>query len=212
LQLKRRTLDGVHFTVTLRPTATALLRSSLKLPCWQVRWDHQVGLDLNLGTPRMELIEPRVPTAKSSRLRALQASRRVRLHGTHWLWLAPEVWMVNLADGTTARRTSSSRQCSIATARLTGERLVGLEINTLNGTTRFFFDLGAVLSAVRPRGWGHPEDGELWSLHGPRRRYVAVFASGRYTYGIATKPDPVPVPILPQGARSDYLRIGSIPA
>ena len=170
--------------------ARRLLQSAFGLPCWQVRWDSQVGLDLNLGAPRMELVEPRARPNAPPRVRTLLASRRVRLLGTHWLWVAPEAWRILLADGTEARRSASARRCDIATARLSGERLVGLQIAPRRGGTIFFFDLGGRIIVRPPNGWGQPEDGELWSLWGPRQRYVAVWASGRYGLGDVRREDP----------------------
>ncbi len=199
----------------MRPQALALLGSAIGLPSWQVRWDNQFGLHWNLGPPHMVIREPRESRAKSPKVRALLGRRAIRLHGTHWIQIAAEAWRLALADGTTARRSSSARQCDIASARLSGERLTGLVIDTSTGSTTFYFDLGAVLAVRRPRGWGGEprgrDDGELWSLMGPGQRHFAVWASGTYIFGSTKKTDPAPRPLSRPRDNLASITIGHVP-
>jgi hypothetical protein len=192
----------------MRDSATRLLHSALGLPCWQVRWDNQVGLDLNLGPPHMSIRQPRQTTARSPRVVAMFARRLVRLHGTHWLRVSAEAWDITLSDGTRARRSSSARNCDIACARLHGEQLIEVSIDTRSGATEFKFDLGGVVRARRPRGWGDVHDAELWSLHAPRNRHVTVFAGGTYVSGLTTTRDGKPEPVASQGWGTGPLVIG----
>jgi hypothetical protein len=183
----------------MRSSAHALIRSAFGLPCWQVRWDNQVGLDLNLGAPHLVVREPHSSTSGSARVRALAGRRRVHLHGTHWLWIAAEAWGIRLPDGTVARRSSSARQCDIACARLTGEQLTEVRIDLRCGATEFHFDLGGVIRVRCPRGWGDEPDDELWMLHGPRKRCVAVFAGATYAFGSTVRSDKPVSPIRRRG-------------
>lgn len=166
----------------LKGTVLRILRGSLGRPCWQVRWDRQIGLDMNFGAPRMELRQPTVSTARSPRVRAQFARRGVYLRGSHWLVAHPGRWRLALADGLTVRDTASAKRLDIATARLEGELLEGLAIDRQSGRTEFFFDLGARLTVQAPRAYSSDPDLELWSLHS-RSRFVAVFAGGSYDTG-----------------------------
>ena len=163
----------------LRASAIRVLRSALRLPCWQVRWDRQVGLDMNFGRPHMELRQPRESLSRSPRVRAHSARRGVHLHGTHWLVVYPGRWRLTLADGLTVRDTSSAKRLDMAVARLSGELLEGIAIHSQTGRTDFFFDLGGHMTVRWPRAHAADKDHELWSLHS-RSRFVAVFAGGDY--------------------------------
>ncbi len=169
-----------------------LLQSALALPSWEIRWDNQVGLTVNLGDPHLEYREP---TARPSPRFQMAARRSVVPVGTHTLWVAAEVWRIHLADGTDARRTSSARLCDIACARLSGERLATIAIDYSTGSTDFLFDLGGKVRAVAPRAWADDTDAELWSLTGPRKRWVGLYAGGRYSVGHTGRPDPAPRPL-----------------
>jgi hypothetical protein len=159
-----------------------------------VRWDGQVGLDMNFGAPRMELRQPRESTASPARVRALFARRSVWLRGTHWLVAYPGRWRLELADGLAVRDTHSVKRLDSAVARLQGEILDGIAIEPRTGRTEFFFDLGSRIIARWP-GIQAPEgDGELWSLNS-RSRFVALLAGGRYDTGpLSSAPtDPRPI-------------------
>ena len=184
----------------MRASAIRVLRSALGLPAWQVRWDAQVGLDMNLGAPRMELRQPRQSAARSARVRAAFARRAVYLRGTHWLVAYPGRWRVDLADGLAVRDTHSAKRLDMAVARLGGELLDGLAINPGTGQTEFFFDLGGRISVRWPRGRTPEPAAELWSMHS-RSRFVAVFAGGQYDTGPLNQATSSPRPV----GTSDWL-------
>ena len=158
------------------------LSSVLGLPCWQVRWDSQVGLDMNFGPPRIEVREPRKIHARSRRVKKLFASRRVMLRGSHWLILYPGRWRLELADGLVVRDSSSVKQLDMAVARLGGEKLQGVAIDSRTGSTTFYFDLGGRIVVRGGKATGSAEQDEFWSLHA-RSRYVSVYSGGGYATG-----------------------------
>ena len=194
----------------MQASAIRLLESVLGLPCWQVRWDNQVGLDMNFGAPWMQVEEPRSSTARSPRVRALFARRRVFLKGTHWLVAYPESWRIALADGLTARRTSSSKRQDIAVARLKGEKVEGIVISSRSGATTLHFDLGATLEIRPARGTG-AEPRELWALHAPRSRVVALFSHGMYRVGSTRASDETLMPIARRPSDVREVVIGKVP-
>ena len=165
----------------MNSAARGIIASTLHLPCWQVRWDNQVGLDMNFGWPSMELVDraplPRAPQGS----RRSVPSRSLYLKGSHWLCVSPWWWRLELAEGVRVRSSSSTKAQDMACARLAGEKLVRVEINGRTGMTTFRFDLGGTLT-VSARGPVDDDTDELWTLHA-RGRYVAVHADGQYETG-----------------------------
>ena len=171
------------FHRTLKSLALRDLASVLGLPCWQVRWDTLVGLDMNFGKPSMVIDEPRKSRARSERVRAMFARRRVFLRGTHWLQIAPFTWKIELRDGLSVTASSSAKRQDMACHRLKGERLETIVIDRLSGRTRFCFDLGAVVSVRGARATSFGEY-DTWSLHARARgRFVAIHSGGGYRSG-----------------------------
>lgn len=177
----------------MKESAIKILSSALGLPCWQVRWDRQVGLDMNFGVPHLEIREPRTGAAKSARVRALFARRGVYLRGTHWLVMSPATWRLELADGLVVRDTSSAKRLDVAVARLDGEKLDGITVHARTGTTIFYFDLGARIVVRSPAGYD-VSDSELWSINN-EHRVVTVLGGGLYETGSVTKATQPAVPI-----------------
>ncbi len=169
----------------MKASALRVLSSALGLPCWRVRWDSQVGLDMNFGPPRMETREPRRITGGSPRVRAQFARRAIYLRGSHWLVVSPGTWRLVLADGLSVRDTSSAKRLDMAVARLNGEMLDGVSVDGHTGASVFHFDLGAQIF-VRGR-LGRSDDTELWSLSS-RARVVEIHAGGRYRSGSVKRP------------------------
>ena len=181
-------------------SAVALIRSVLGKPAWQIRWDHQVGLRLDFGSPWLHIREPRRVRTKHVRVRELFARRLVTLRGSHYLWISPEAWRIVAGKNTVVRRASSSKACDRACAQLCGEALIGVSIEPATGNTVFRFDLGGRLEAVAPRGWGiDSNDDELWSLWGPRERFTGIYAGGYSAVGRTTSPDPKPTRLATRG-------------
>lgn len=166
----------------MNASAKKVLTSALGLPCWQVRWDSQVGLDMDFGVPSVEVRERRVRKDGSSSGRKLSPRRWVMLSGTHWLIAYPRRWRLEFADGLVVRDTSSMRKLDLSVARLKGEALDGLTVDPRTGATVFYFDLGARLIVRGARRSGSADEDELWSIHS-YKRYVSLYAGGQYATG-----------------------------
>jgi hypothetical protein len=206
--LQNRRYTATNFRI-VKASAIRALRSVLGLPCWQVRWDNQVGLDMNFGPPRLDVHEPRQTAARSTRVRENFARRRVFLKGTHWLVADPDSWTLRLADGLVVRRTSSAKRQNMAVARLRGEKVRAIVIERRTGATLFQFDLGATLEVRPPRRLGDDEY-ELWTLIA-NSRSVVVCAGGFYRTGSTKRNDAALQPIDSFARNSDPLVIGSPP-
>jgi len=186
------------------------LASALGLPCWQVRWDNQVGLDMNFGVPKMEVEEPKVSSAHSERVRALFARRRVFFRGTHWLVITPFTWSIQLADGLRASASSSAKRQDIVCHRLAGEKLTAIQISPTSGRTQFYFDLGAKIT-VRGEHVSPFDEDDLWSLHARARgRFVAVHGGGGYRAGSLRGTGDGTHPIVARDGAASIV-VGSLP-
>jgi hypothetical protein len=154
-----------------------MLASTLGMPCWQVRWDGNVGLDLNFGQPRLIIREPRAQRPGTPRVNAVLARRGAYLQGTHWLVCEPGRWRLTVGQDNPVRDTASSRLLDLAVARLRGEMLVAVGVQPLAGLTRFHFDLGSSIEVRRRARAALAQEEELWSLTA-RSRCAIVHGTG----------------------------------
>ena len=184
----------------MNDSARKLLQSAMNKPWWHVRWDAQVGLDLDCGVPRLEIDDAWQRRTLPRGATTLMPRRSVRVMGTHWLWFAPRSWRIALADGLVVSDASSARGRDIACARLRGEMLVRVCIDVASSAATFEFDLGSSITVRAPRGTRITarDHLELWSLHAPRDRFVAGHAGGHWSTGSTRGEDPPPIPLTPR--------------
>jgi len=150
---------------------------------------------MSFGSPSIEIREPRKShQARSARVKKLFASRLVMLRGSHWLVLYPGSWRLELADGLVVRDSSSAKQLDMAVARLGGEKLNGVAIDSRTGNTTFYFALGARIVVRSGKVSESAEQNELWSLHAGSR-YVSVYSGGGYATGSTSSAETEIMPI-----------------
>ena len=151
---------------------------------------------MNFGAPRLDVREPRISKATSARVRASFARRGVYLRGTHWLVVSPGSWRLELADGLVVRDSGSMKRLDMAVARLGGEKLNGLSIDTRTGAAILYFDLGArIVIRARPDDSG---EFSLWSLSNPTR-VVEIYADGSYCHGSVSRSLEARLPLAAHG-------------
>jgi len=160
-----------------------LVKDLLAKPCWRVRWDNQLNLDLSFGEPKLHIREPYHSTAWAPRVRALAARRLAIIRAEYWLWIYVAQWKIKLADGRSATQSSSSHLKGTACASLEGEKVAKVDIDPVTGRTRFTFDLGSTLEVRRINA---KEDDEMWILYKPHGLTLSVRGDGRYKAGRAT--------------------------
>jgi hypothetical protein len=164
-----------------------LIKPLLAKPCWRVRWDAQLNLDLSFGRPALRIREPYRSSSRSPRVRAQAARRLATVRAEYWLWIYVAYWRITLADGRSATQSSSARAKDIVCANLEGEKIKKVEVSPLTGSTSFAFDLGSRLE-VRRRQPG--EDSEIWTLYKPRGMTLSVRGDGFYSSNRATTRQP----------------------
>jgi hypothetical protein len=159
------------------------VKDLLAKPCWRVRWDNQLNLDLSFGEPKLHIREPYHRTTRAPRVRALAARRVATIRAEYWLWIYVAQWKIKVADGRSVTQSSSSHLKNVACATLEGEKVNKVEIDPLTGRTRFTFDLGSTLEVRRINA---EEDAEMWTLYKPHGLTLSVRGDGRYKAGRAT--------------------------
>ncbi len=151
-------------------------------PCWHATAEYGSWLLLNFGQPKLNIREAN-PSSNSELMRR----RNVVVEGDGLLWVEMGAW--ELREG--RRRLFHSEQSRTylrrAAARLDGQCLIRLEIQTVPLRSVFFFDHGSVLAV-----WAHEsnEDGApLWHIHGGRS-CMSLLAGGQLEYGPAQGQSP----------------------
>ena len=160
-----------------------LVKDVLAKPCWRVRWDSQLNLDLSFGRPKVHIRKPYESTARTPPVRALAARRLATVRAEYWLWVYVAHWRITLRDGRTATQSSASRAKDAVCANLEGEKVNKVEINPVTGRTRFIFDLGSTLEVQRVSA---KEAAEIWTLYKPGGLTLSVRGDGRYRASRAT--------------------------
>jgi hypothetical protein len=156
-----------------------ILASAHGIPCWRVRWDSQIGLDLAFGRPSLLVREP----PNSSRRRPVPPRylprRSVTLKAPHEFWITYARWRVVLPDGRSASGSSSQKAQDIALHHLEGQKISRISIRPGTGTTVFEFDLGARLEVRRRPPFS---EGEIWMYYKPNGFVLSIRGDGRFTY------------------------------
>jgi hypothetical protein len=147
-------------------------------PCWGVKQGHGSFLTLEFGKPHLEIREPIVARAGTSRrVRAGLARRGAYIHGDWHLWIYCCAWEALLDDKQVAHNESSDSRIARAADFLNGQKLVRFSIAPRGTRCCFEFDLGGVLK-TRPYG----RNDEQWLLYEPTGKVLTLRADRRYSY------------------------------
>jgi hypothetical protein len=160
--------------------------------CWGVDWERQLNLEVSFGKPRLRVREPYISKSKSPRVLESASHRRVIVKGHWWLWVFCAYWNIIIPSTVTASYSSPMRLKRRAMSLLSGQKLVGIRVESKTGLTEFSFDLGGVLRVRRMKVDG---DEDVWSLAKPDGYYVSVRGDGTFTHEKGTTPGNARVPI-----------------
>ena len=148
-------------------------------PCWGVQYDRQLNLSLNFGKPSLRIREPRGTKSKSPLVQQIFSQRQVRVRGQWWLWIFCAYWRLSLLNMPPVTGSSSGKHINEAIARLDGQKLTLVDVNSLTGATRFGFDLGGTLECRRFA----QDSADLWTLYEPSGNVLAVQGNGTFSHG-----------------------------
>jgi hypothetical protein len=157
-------------------------------PCWGLHFDKQLNLSFNFGKPSLRVREPLKTRSKSPRVQLLASTRNVTVKGKWWLWLYCCRWRLSRHGELLATDSSSSGRIDSALRILGGQKLSGVKVKHESGATHFAFDLGCELDCRRYATTPHAE---LWCLHFPTGKVLAVHGDGSYSYESGSSKFPV---------------------
>ncbi|MFA6968528.1 hypothetical protein [Bosea sp. (in: a-proteobacteria)] len=152
----------------------------LGLAAWSVRKGQGSMLTFEFGNPSLHVREPIEPqVTRSTKVVARLKSRVVRPIGEWYLWIYCCNWRCIARGREIAHSESTDKRIHSAARELDGQRLQSVNVDPINGTSCFAFDLGAVLET-----WPYEDEDldEQWSL---QRRSGYIFAyrkDGRYAW------------------------------
>ncbi len=155
-------------------------------PCWGVEHGSYLALEMNFGTPSLDVREPRISRAKSAMVRRLMAKRWIRVQGQWQMWVLHAYWRLSIRGELVARSSSALRQKRQGVAELDGQKLLDMQLNAETGATQFWFDLGGLLEVRR---WRRDSCDQLWVLHKPNGYALSVNGNGTYNHGPRSRSD-----------------------
>lgn len=173
------------------------LKSLYGKPCWGLRYDCNTNLDLSFGDPVLKIYEPRQSNSKSRKVRERFTRRLVTVKGKWWLWVFIAKWEISFNGKRAATNKSPYRKIPMALAKLSGQIVASVEIDSQTGETKFEFDLGGVL---RVRRWKRKREckDDLWMLYKPNGYVLTVRGDGRYSHKRGDARADITFPIPPQ--------------
>ncbi|WNJ89229.1 hypothetical protein [Bosea sp. 685] len=169
----------------------------LGLPAWSVQKGQGSMLTFEFGNPSLYIREPiETKEAASAKIVAWRRRRTVKPIGEWWLWIYCCNWRCIVRGREAAHSESTSKRIGSAARELDGQRLLSISVDPLKGTSRFAFDLGAVLET-----WPYEDedlDEQWWLQH--RSSYTFAYRKdGRYSWSAERSGEEVWLP-LPSGA------------
>lgn len=139
-------------------------------PSWGISNSYGSWIRMNFGEPSLDVRDP-APEARS----AAGRHRRVAVQGEYQLLVELADWTLEIPNWPEVTSESSRRDVRRALARLEGQIITHVKLNSSPVTSVFGFDLGAVLSVASYED-AEP-DFELWHLFHEGRE-LSLEASG----------------------------------
>jgi hypothetical protein len=149
------------------------------IPCWGVRWDPQLNVSLNFGSPSLKIREPYKTKSRSNMIKRLAARRQITIRGEWRLWVYGSYWKIFMKGEQFASSSSPIRKKEIAIGNLEGQKLTRVDVELRNGKTKFEFDLGGILEVRR---FDAESDLELWLLYQPDGYVLSCTGDGKLSH------------------------------
>ncbi len=186
-------------TVAVHPISEAF-RAVLGLPSWLVRKGHGSFITLEFGEPQLRVDEPRLLPVFIDGGPPKAMVRGSHVFGQWHLWIYLCLWELKLETVELAHCESDDVTIARALAVLNGQALASVEVNPVNGSTAFTFDLGCFLvTRPAPADDSDGEPAEQWMLYQPLGEVLTLRSDGQYKLqaGNAPRDDSLWTP-LPQ--------------
>lgn len=174
----------------------------LGLPSWLVKRGYGTFVTLEFGEPRLKISEPTLSRVLIDGAPPGAMRRYAIVRGQWHLWIYCCRWSLALDGTALADDESDDVTMMRALYVLNGQALTGVTVDPSDGSTRFAFDLGCVLTTTpAPADVYGAEPVEQWMLSQPSGDQLAVRSDGRYAIGTdpSDSDDLLWAPIPPAG-------------
>lgn len=158
---------------------------------WLVRRGYGSFVTLEFGEPELEFTDPFLDRLYIDGAPERAMRRRVSLHGRWHLWIYCCWWTLTLDGVELACCESDDSRTARALTALDGQALSSMTVSPADGSSRFTFDLGCVLTTEpAPPGIYGSGPVEQWKLFQPTGDVLIVRSDGTYWQGPgSTKPE-----------------------
>ena len=163
---------------------TRAFKPMLGLPAWGGMKGQGSMMSFEFGAPRLTIREPYRSECPSVEVRKSAARRHVRPRGEWFLFVCSCEWRVLSGEEQVASSASEASAIEQAVRDLDGQKLIAVEVNPVDGTSQFRFDLGGALSTWPAGG----ETDEQWCLHMRHGQAFGYRGDGHYCHGPANQP------------------------
>jgi hypothetical protein len=161
------------------------------LPSWNVKKGVGSFITLEFGDPALTVHEPKSRTVRLGDGEPRKVMRRLTVvHGAWHLWIDCCEWSLTGDGIELAHCESSDDTIAGALNVLNGQALESVTIAPTDGSSKFVFDLGCILTTnPAPSGTYGPDPVEQWMLYQPSGQILAVRDDGQYSHGVAENPE-----------------------
>ena len=161
-----------------------ILQPILGHPSWLVQCGYGSFITMEFGAPEVTVGQPiRMPVAIEG-APAKTPRRLANVTGEWHLWIYCCHWSLRLDDVQVAHNESNPVTMNRALGVLNGQILQSVDIEPVDGRTRFTFDLGcSLVTYPAPSGSYSDEPVEQWKLHPRTGSYLTIRADGAYWLG-----------------------------
>lgn len=160
------------------------LRPVLGRTSWLVKHGHGSFITMEYGEPRVDVREPLLLPVLIAGAPARALQRHAFVHGEWHLWIYCCEWSLLLEDAQLAHNESDDITMNRALSVLNGQVLQAVDIEPVNGRTRFTFDLGCSLLTYPAPPGTYDDPVEQWMLYsrsGPGLSVLNIRGDGTYS-------------------------------
>ena len=154
-----------------------ILENLIGLHCWDVYYNQDLNLSMSFGQPILKIREPKKSRSKIERVRQAHAHRLVTARREWWLWILSAHWKLSVKGIDEVTGSSSLTKKKWALSLLDGQKLIGVNVDSITSATQMEFDLGAKLSIRR---FSSQSESDMWSLYQPSGYVLSVRSDGKY--------------------------------
>ena len=152
------------------------------VPSWLVRNGNGSFVTLEFGQPKVVIGEPRMSRLSIDGAPPGAMRRSARVQGQWHLWIYCCFWSLSLDTTQIAHNESDDVTIERALHLLNGQAITAVTISPVDGSTKFSFDLGCVMTTTpAPEHVYSSTTVEQWMLYQPSGEVLTIRSDGMYS-------------------------------